>query len=138
VKKIEKSNGIDQALNKSWNKWDLVKFVYGYESYIGAIYGGEAELYSYGLPLAYKAFEIPLAWITAKPIPVGAMGCEWAIPIPDSTVKALRENLPSNRILVRYGNSISLNSSLDGLEKDGHEEIYQGLRNLPIYLWKKT
>jgi hypothetical protein len=136
--KIEKSNGIDQTLNKSWNKWDLVKFIYGYESYIGAIYGGEAEMYSYGLPLAYKAFGIPLAWITAKPIPVGAMGCECAIPIPDSTVKALRENLLSNRILVGYGNSISLNSSLDGLEKDGHEEIYQGLRNLPIYLWKKT
>jgi hypothetical protein len=132
---IKDLNGIDQSLLTNWKYWNLTKFIIGYERY--NFPGGEAEMYTFGLPLAYKAFGIPYGVTYAEPTPIGAIGGEWSVAIPKYTINNINQILPISKILIGYGNLISLNSSLDGLEKDDHEEVYQLLRWKLIYLWEK-
>jgi hypothetical protein len=140
---IGSQNGIDQFLTKSWKHWDLVKFIYGYERF--AFPGGEWEMYAYGLPLAYKAFGIPLGQMGGSGTSgnLGGPGNyshgEFAIyGIPQAVIDALRTQKSLGRIAIGYGNGISMMSCIDGFEKDTGYEIHHGIRNIPkIYLWKK-
>jgi hypothetical protein len=136
---IEDTNihGITQFLKKNWKHWNLVKFIYGYESFKAGDWGGEAEMYAYGLPLAYKAFGIPLGSIGGSPYIFGTMGGEWAVPLPNNVIAVLKQAFPNSRIAIGYGNLIGMYSCIDGLEKDGITEIRSGLRGNSIYLWKK-
>jgi len=135
--KIDQSNGIYQFLIKNWPAGDLVDFIYGYESFRAGDWGGEAEMYAYGLPLAYKAFGIPLSSIGGSPYIFGTMGGEWAVPLPDNVIAVLKQAFPNSRMAIGYGNLIGMYSCIDGLEEDGITEIRSGLRGNSIYLWKK-
>jgi len=143
VEWLKSRNGIDQFLTKNWKPWDLVKFIYGYERF--AFPGGEWEMYAYGLPLAYKAFGIPLGQMggfgTSGNLggPGNYSHGEFAIyGIPQAVIDALRAQKSLGRIAIGYGNGISMMSCIDGFEKDTGYEIYHGIRNIPkIYLWKK-
>jgi hypothetical protein len=140
--KIDQSNGIYQFLIKNWPAGDLVDFIYGYESFRAGDWGGEWEMYAYGLPLAYKAFGIPQHGIAARGTSgnfggPGTYGLtEFAIyGIPQSVINELvKQNF--GRIAIGYGNSIGLFSGIDGVEKDTGYEIIQPFR-VSIYLWKK-
>jgi hypothetical protein len=139
---IEDTNihGITQFLKKNWKHWDLVKDIYGYESF--AFPGGEWEMYAYGLPLAYKAFGIPYGGIAINPdtylINQGSPIGEWGVILPNNVVKQLKQEFPNQNIIIGHGNVISLFSCLDGLLKDsnGVEYLESGIR-IPVYLWKK-
>jgi hypothetical protein len=133
---ISKYDGVSQTLTKSWKAWDLVKFIYGYERFKD--WGGEQEMQGYGLPLAFKAFGIPLSGIQASPYIVGAGGGEWAVPLPDDIMETLKQAFPNARLAIGYGNIISMYSCIDGQEKDGRNQIFQYINQKgPIYLWKK-
>jgi hypothetical protein len=141
---IEDTNihGITQFLKKNWKPWDLVKDIYGYESF--AFPGGEWEMYAYGLPLAYKAFGIPLGQMGGFGTSgnLGGPGNygygEFAIyGIPQAVIDALRTQKSLGRIAIGYGNGISMMSCIDGFEKDTGYEILHGIRGINIYLWKK-
>jgi hypothetical protein len=149
IRLVQERNGIDQFLTKNWKHWDLVKFIYGYESFKAGDWGGEWEMYRYGLPLAYKAFGIPHG---ARPyslgegliippntelINKGAPPVEWAVSIPDYVVAKLKQNFPASDIVIGYGNYFSLFSCKDGLGKDGAQGIHQLIRDKEVYLWKK-
>jgi len=149
VEWLKSRNGIDQFLTKNWKPWDLVKFVYSYESFKSGDWGGEWEMYRHGLPLAFKAFGIPHG---ARPyslgeglrippntelINKGAPPVEWAVSIPDYVVAKLKQNFPASDIVIGYGNYFSLFSCKDGLGKDGAQGIYQLIRDKEVYLWKK-
>jgi len=140
--KIDQSNGIYQFLIKNWSVGDLVDFIYGYESF--AFPGGEWEMYAYGLPLAYKAFGIPLGQMggfgTSGNLggPGNYSHGEFAIyGIPQTVIDALRAQKSLGRIAIGYGNGISMMSCIDGFEKDSGYEILHGIRGINIYLWKK-
>ena len=136
-KLISMRNGIDQLLSKNYPKWDLIKFIYGYERCYCGRYGGEAELYFYILPLVYKAFGIPYGEIGIEPVPFGTID-EWAVFLPDNIIQLLKQNF--GNIAIGYGNLIGLYSCKDGLEKDGIKELYQGwggVRKI-LYLWSKS
>jgi hypothetical protein len=128
---------LDSFLTELYPKWYLIKFIYGDVSATGEVYGGEAEMYAYGLPLAYKAFGIPLSSIGGSPYIFGTMGGEWAVPLPDNVIAVLKQAFPNSRMAIGYGNLIGMYSCIDGLEKDGITEIRSGLRGNSIYLWKK-
>jgi len=89
------------------------------------------------LPLAYKAFGIPLSSIGGSPYIFGTMGGEWAVPLPNNVIAVLKQTFPNSRMAIGYGNLIGMYSCIDGLEKDGITEIRSGLRGNSIYLWKK-
>jgi len=145
--KIDQSDGIDQFLTKNWKHWDLVKFIYGYERFKSIDWGGEWEMYRYGLPIAFKAFGIPHEGdplslgrglgidIPADVIYKGAPGVEWAISLPDNVIASLKQNFPN--IVIGHGNYFGLFSCKDGLEKDGARAIGQAVQHKTIYLWKK-
>jgi hypothetical protein len=140
---VSKHEGINQFLSKNWKPWDLVKFIYGYERF--AFPGGEWEMYAYGLPLAYKAFGIPLGQMGGSGTsgnlggPSNYSHREFAIyGIPQTVIDVLRAQKSLGRIAIGYGNGISMMSCIDGFEKDTGYAIYHGIRNIPIiYLWKK-
>jgi hypothetical protein len=134
---VSKHEGINQFLSKNWKPWDLVKFIYSYESFKAGDWGGEAEMYAYGLPLAYKAFGIPLGSIGGSPYIFGTMGGEWAVPLPNNVIAVLKQAFPNSKMAIGYGNLVGMYSCIDGLEKDGITEIRSGLRGNSIYLWKK-
>jgi len=147
---IENQNGIDQFLTKNWKSWDLVKFIYGYERFRSVEWGGEWQMYTYGLPLAFKAFGIPSGAepgtfpgiiISHDPYltEAGAPGDEWAVTLPDDVIKQLKEAFPNYQIVTDYANRISLFSLVDGLVKDSSGVKWTGMvvRNKNIYLWKK-
>ncbi len=146
----ENVHGITQTLKKIWPPWDLAKFIYGYESFKSGNWGGEWEMYRYGLPIAFKAFGIPHG---AAPLSLGeglnippnqdlinkgAPSVEWAVSLPDYVVSNLKQNFS---IVIGYGNYFSLFSCKNGLDKDGATGIYQLIRGNhiddAIYLWKK-
>jgi hypothetical protein len=135
-------HGITQFLKKNWKPWNLVKDIYGYERF--AFPGGEWEMYAYGLPLAYKAFGIPLGQMggfgTSGNLggPGNYSHGEFAIyGIPQAVIDALRTQKSLGRIAIGYGNGISMMSCIDGFEKDTGYEILHGIRGINIYLWKK-
>jgi len=140
-------NGITQFLKKSWKYWDLVKFIYGYESGRSQDWGGEWGMYRFGLPIAFKAFGIPHGarpqglgeglMIPPNPdlIDKGAPPVEWSVSLPDNVITSLSQNFPN--IVVGYGNYFGLFSCKEGLEKDGATGIYQAIRDVDVYLWKK-
>jgi len=142
-------NGITQFLKKVWKYWDLVKFIYGYESGKSQDWGGEWEMYRFGLPIAFRAFGIPHG---ARPyglgegleippnrdlIYAGAPPVEWSVSLPDSVVDSLKQNFSNSNIVIGYGNYFGLFSCRDGLERDGATGIYQAIRDKDVYLWKK-
>jgi len=129
-------HNIDNFLSNVYPHWKLIKIIYGYER-LKPDWGGEAEMYTYGLPIAYKAFGIPLGYIGGQPYIFGTMGGEWAVPLPDSIITNLKQAFPNDRIAIGFGNIIGLYSCVDGLEKDSIQQIFQGLRYEKIYLWKK-
>jgi len=142
-------NGITQFLKKVWKYWDLVKFIYGYERGKSQDWGGEWEMYTYGLPIAFRAFGIPadvprgtfLPGIYTNPDPLliyaGAPGVEWSIVLPDNIANALRENFPD--VVIGFGNYFGLYSCKEGLTRDssGVNALLQQIRNIEVYLWKK-
>jgi len=147
--KIDQSYGIDQFLTKSWKHWDLVKFIYGYERFKSSDWGGEWEMYRFGLPIAFRAFGIPHG---ARPyglgegleippnrdlIYAGAPPVEWSVSLPDSVIDSLKQNFSNSNIVIGYGNYFGLYSCKDGLEKDGATGIYQKIRDMNVYFWKK-
>jgi len=142
-------NGITQFLKKVWKYWDLVKFIYGYERGRARDWGGEWEMYRFGLPIAFKAFGIPHG---ARPyglgeglmippnrdlIYAGAPSVEWSVSLPDRVVDSLKQNFSNSNIVIGYGNYFGLYSCKDGLERDGATGIYQAIRNMDVYFWKK-
>jgi len=133
---VEQFKGIDKFLP------EIAKFIYGYESFKAGDWGGEWEMYAYGLPLAYKAFGIPYGGIAINPdtylINQGSPIGEWGVILPNNVVKQLKQEFPNQNIIIGYGNVISLFSCLDGLLKDsnGVEYLESGIR-IPVYLWKK-
>jgi len=147
VQIIEDTNihGITQFLKKNWKPWDLVKFIYGYERFKAGDWGGEWEMYAYGLPLAFKAFGIPLGQMGGSGTSgnLGGPGNyshgEFAIyGIPQTVIDALHAQKSLGRIAIGYGNGISMMSCIDGFEKDTGYAIYHGIRDINyIYLWKK-
>jgi hypothetical protein len=143
---FEQEGTIDDFLNKNFFAWKFAKFPYAYLR--GRIsYGpdfnipdpnySEAALYSYEVPLAYKSVGIPLGFIGGSPYIIGTMGGEWAVPLPDNIIFALKQTFSQSRIAIGYGNLIGMYSSVDGVEKDGMTEIFSGIRRITIYLWKK-
>jgi len=142
-------NGITQFLKKVWKYWDLVKFIYGYESGKSQDWGGEWEMYRFGLPIAFKAFGIPSGTaehganfgINSDPylINQGAPGSEWGVTLPDNVIKQLKDSFPNYIIVTDYANRVSLLSLLDGLLKDsnGVNWIATVIRDKTVYLWKK-
>ncbi|AKG38397.1 hypothetical protein MA03_02715 [Infirmifilum uzonense] len=148
---FEQPGTIDDFLNKNWENWKFAKFPYAYMRGRGS-YGpdfniknyGEWEMYDDGLPLAYKAFGIPLGEMYGDGTSgnLGGPGNyffrEFAIyGIPDSIINSLLNERSLGRIAVGYGNGISLTSCIDGFEKDSGYQIYEWFRHTPIYLWKK-
>ena len=133
---VEQFKGIDKFLP------EIAKFIYGYERFKAGDWGGEWEMYAYGLPLAYKAFGIPYGGIAINPdtylINQGSPRGEWGVILPDNVVKQLKQEFPNQNIIIGNGNVISLFSCLDGLLKDsnGVEYLESGIR-IPVYLWKK-
>jgi len=144
--KIDQSYGIDQFLTKNWKYWDLVKFIYGYERFKSGDWGGEWEMYRYGLPLAFKAFGIPHNQGIGASATSGNFGgynsyghVEFTIyGIPQDVIDKLLNQKDLGRIAIGYGNGISLMSCIDGVEKDTGYEIFQwSPRWTKIYLWRK-
>jgi len=149
IKLVPQRFGIDQFLTKTWKPWDLIKFIYGYESFKAGDWGGEWETYRYGLPLAFKAFGIPYGATRGTIIPglytnpdpylinAGAPTVDWAVTLPDKVVDNLKNNF--HGIIIGYGNYFGLHSCKDGLIKDssGVNSIYQHIRGKTVYLWKK-
>jgi len=142
-------NGINQFLKKVWKYWDLVKFIYGYESGMSGNWSSEWEMYRFGLPIAFKAFGIPHG---ARPyglgeglmippnrdlIYAGAPSVEWSVSLPDSVVDSLKQSFSNSNIVIGYGNYFGLYSCKDGLERDGATGIYQKIRDMNVYFWKK-
>jgi len=148
----EQKGTIDDFLNKNFFAWKFAKFPYAYLRGRGS-YGpdfnipnyGEWEMYDYELPLAYKSVGIPLGWMGGSGTSgnLGGPGNyghgEFAIyGIPQSVIDALLAAQKSlGRVAVGYGNGVSMMSAIDGFEKDSGYEIWQRIRNTPIYLWKK-
>lgn len=139
-------NAIDQFLTKSWKHWDLVKFIYGYESYKAQDWGGEWEMYGFGLPIAFRAFGIPHNQGIGASATSGNFGgynsyghVEFTIyGVPQDVIDKLLDRKDLGRIAIGYGNGISLMSCIDGVEKDSGYEIFQwSPRWSKIYLWKK-
>jgi len=137
-------NGVTQFLKKNWKYWDLVKFIYGYKSATGEIYGGEWEMYAYGLPSAYKSFGIPLGQMGIRGTsgnlggPCNYSHGEFAIyGIPQDVIDKLINQKELGRIAIAYGNGVSMLSGIDGVEKDTGYQITHGIRYQEIYLWKK-
>lgn len=130
---------------------EIVKFIYGYERFISSDWGGEWEMYRYGLPIAFKAFGIPAGvaehganiGINNDPYlaKLGGAGSEWGVTLPDSIIQQLKQTFPNYKIVTDYANRISLYSLPDGLMKDsnGVEWIATVIRggDKPIYLWRK-
>ncbi|MEM2945242.1 MAG: hypothetical protein QXI87_02730, partial [Thermoproteota archaeon] len=139
---VNQFRNIDQFLTNNWKLWDLIKFIYGYESFKSAEWGGEWEMYRYGLPLAFKALGIPFGGIRINPdtylINQGAPIYEWGVSLPDNIIERSKQTFLNYNIILDYGNIISLYSFVDGLLKDSDniEYIMGGIR-VPIYLWKK-
>lgn len=140
--KDQNPQNIDNILSKSWDRWDLAKFIYGYrrgvESYGPSLYPGEAEMYIFGLPLAYKASGMPFYTTIISPPPFGSMPAEWSISIPDSVVSDLKQKQSGSKIILNYGNGIGLYSSANGAEEDGIQRIINRTRNTNLYLWVKS
>jgi hypothetical protein len=150
---LQSKNSIDQFLTNNWKPWDLIKFIYAYESYNADKWGGEWIMYRYGLPIAFKAFGIPHGaphetWspgihINYSPelIHAGAPSVEWSVTLPDYVVSNLKSKFPD--IVIGYGNYFGLYSCKDGLIKDGLKvnetfPILQWIRDAKhICLWKK-
>lgn len=126
-----RDNAIHQALDKSWKYWDLTKFIFSYES---GKYPTEGDMYIFGLPLVYKAFGIPYGSMSIQPYPLGT-GPEWSVSIPKN-IATLLESF--GEVKLGYGNRLGLYSCIYGLEKDGIEELLEGIRTRSIYLWKKN
>jgi hypothetical protein len=150
VKIIEDTSisGITQFLKKNWKSWDLVKFIYGYERFKSGEWGGEWEMYDFGLPLGLKAFGIPsgapqgglspgLAINPSNLIYAGAPTGEWAVVLPDYVVNNLKINFKN--IVIGYGNYFGLFSCKDGLTKDSSQvnQILQLIGDKEVYVWKK-
>ena len=137
-------NGITQFLNRNYHPWDLVMFIYGYESFDAGSWGGEWEMYAYGLPIAFKAFGIPLGQMGIRGTSgnLGGPGNyshgEFAIyGIPQSVIDSLRSQKELGRVAIAFGNGISMLSGIDGVEKDTGYQITHGIRRIEVYLWKK-
>ncbi|MEM2945752.1 MAG: hypothetical protein QXI87_05330 [Thermoproteota archaeon] len=149
IKLAKERNAIDQFLTKNWKPWDLIKFIYGYERFKSAEWGGEWEMYRYGLPLAFKALGIPAGvaehganfGINSDPFLInqGAPGSEWAVTLPDNVIQQLRQTFLNNKIITDYANRISLFSSIDGLLRDSSSVQWIGttIRDKTVYLWEK-
>jgi len=139
---------LDSFLTELYPQWYLIKFIYGDVSATGEVYGGEWEMYRYGLPLAFKAFGIPygvprdtfLPGLSINPsnlIYAGAPTVEWSVVLPDYVVNNLKTNFTN--IVIGYGNYFGLFSCKDGITKDSSEvnEIFQLIRDKEVYLWRK-
>jgi hypothetical protein len=57
--------------------------------------------------------------------------------ILQSVIDALLAQKSLGKIIVVYGNGVSMMPAIDGFEKDSGYEIWQWIRNTRIYLWKK-
>jgi len=140
---VEQFKQIDQFLTKNWKHWDLVKFIYGYESF-KPDWSGEWEMYAYGLPVAYTALGIPLGQMGIRGTsgnlggPSNYSHGEFAIyGIPQDVIDKLINQRELGRIAIAYGNGVSMLSGIDGVEKDTGYQITHGIRYQEIYLWKK-
>ncbi|MEM5806468.1 MAG: hypothetical protein QXO07_01730, partial [Candidatus Aenigmatarchaeota archaeon] len=136
----------DKFLKENWDKWDLIRFIKGatrYEYYTLNIPGfelDEGETYSFGYPLTFKSFGIPLSWIGGKPYIFGTASAEWAVPLPNNIADKLKEQF-KDKIVLAPGNFISLYSAVGGAEKDGIREVYTGINlgnNYGINLWNRN
>jgi len=111
---------IDNFLSEVYPHWKLVKIIYGYESLKASDWGGEWEMYRFGLPIAFKAFGIPYnQGIGAS----GNFGYNFGLVeftvygIPQSVIDELLNQKNLGKIAIGYGNGISLMSCIDGVEK---------------------
>lgn len=158
---------IDEFLNRTWDKWDLIRVIYAYGRYLhefGEFPEPEFEGERYAFPLLFKAFGVPYTYPAFELAHYigdkGKTACGWegATSLPDNIVNVLKSGEYGN-VVIGYGNIFCLFSCVDGLEKDleegaqhpnvepylAHAEIYQVIRPhhiLPefarkIYLWKK-
>jgi hypothetical protein len=136
---------IDSYLTKEWNSWRLIKFIIGYnwasEEYV------EADTYSHGYPLGFRAFGIPHGALKqtydpgiyrnwAPNLSTAPIG-EWAVCLPDHIAEKLKDK--NKDIVLGYGNYFGLYSFKDGLLKDSYYFKYlaQRIRDKVIILWMK-
>lgn len=136
-------NAPEQYLTKTFPPFVKVKFIRGVLGHpaIGKKFGGEAEMYTYGVPLSLKAYGFPIhvtmGGIHIDPVPLGTIGFEWNVNLP----KYVREGLVQkfgDIFAFGYDGEFSLHSMKEGLEKDGITSIDQCYRfSKSLYLWKK-
>jgi hypothetical protein len=134
--------------NKTNYNWDLVRFIKGYERSKTNVWGGEWATYAKAYPLAFKAFGIPYTThqmnFDSYLISQGAPGEEWGVLLPKNTLNTLLTSY-SGKIAYGPGNSITLMSMINGLNKDTDnlQFIVTSIasRNpdmeTAFYLWKK-
>ena len=121
-----------------------VKFIRGFlGSNFGKTFGGEAEMYTYGIPLAFKSYGIPIhtkgGKILVWPVKFGISAGDWEVNLPKYVRDQLIQEFGEDKFVFNYGGEFGLHSMREGLEKDDFKEIHTWYRisKEKLYLWKR-
>ena len=142
-------NAPDQYLTKNFSPFMKVKFIYGvlrfprWKKEFGGDFGGEAKMETYGIPLAFKSYGIPIhskgGKILIGPVRFGISGGDWQVNLPKYVRDQLIQEFGEDKFVFNYGGEFGLHSMREGLEKDNFKEIHTWYRisKEKLYLWKK-
>ena len=121
-----------------------VKFIRGFlGSNFGKTFGGEAEMYTYGIPLAFKSYGIPIhtkgGKILVWPVKFGISAGDWEVNLPKYVRDQLIQEFGEDKFVFNYGGEFGLHSMREGLEKDDFKEIHTWYRisKEKLCLWKR-
>jgi hypothetical protein len=124
---VKKRDGIDQFLLKNWKYWDLIHQIIGYLQGFHIVSPRweeerEENVVQFFTPETLRVFGFPSQLVNINPYPLGASGSEWAISLPDRTIKKLKDRFGES-IVIGPGNLFGVYCSKEGLVKDKVKEI---------------